>query len=212
MDLLALLFPREKKFYKMVEEQVILVGQAVSSFDSLISKYNSLKITQRKKLVEEISKAERKDDVLYTNMVQALKSTFITPMDREDIHQLVVTFDNIIDTLELLTLKLSAFNIKKVDEYLISQVKILDEAYQWVRKIIFAIKDESQVEKFCFEVRQLEQKGDKLFIKALSSLFVGSVDPVEIIKNKDLYTSVERMIDQLSTACLIIESLAVKYS
>lgn len=212
MDILALLFPREKKFYKMVEEQVTLVGEAVSDFDLLISQYNKLTPLKKKKLAEEICKVENKDDVLYTKMVVALKSTFITPMDREDIHRLVVTFDNIIDTLELLTLKLSAFDIKKTDKYLLDQVNILNKSYRLVKKIIFSIKDETQVEKYCLEIRNLEQKGDKVFIQALGKLFSESYTPVDIIKYKDLYTSIERMIDQLNSVALIIENLVVKYS
>lgn len=196
----------------MVEEQVILVGEAVSNFDMFISHYNNSTDKKKKGLIRDISKVEKKDDVLYTNMVRALKSTFITPMDREDIHQLVVTFDNIIDTLELLTYKLSAFNVQKIDKHLTTQVKILNKAYHLVRKIIFAIRDETRVEKYCSQMRILEQEADTIFIKALTELFSDSVEPVEIIKRKDLYTSVERMIDQLSTACLIIENLAVKYS
>ncbi len=196
----------------MVEEQVMLVGEAVSDFDLLITQYNKLTQQKKNKLIAKICKVEKHDDVLYTKMVQALKSTFITPMDREDIHQLVVTFDNIIDTLELLTLKLNAFDIKKGDKYLSEQVAILKKAYQLVKKIIFSIKDETQVEKYCLEIRILEQRGDTIFINALGRLFSDSVDPVTIIKYKDLYTSIERMIDQLSNVSLIIENLAVKYS
>lgn len=212
MDLLALLFPREKKFYKMVEEQVELVGEAVEDFHTLITQFNKLTPQKRRKLIAAISKREKEDDILYTKMVQSLKSTFITPMDREDLHQLVATFDSIIDTLELLSLKLTAFNINKIDQHFKEQTEIFSEAFRLIQKTILSIRSEAQVEKYCLEIRSLEQKADRIFIHALKDLFSDSVNPVIIIKHNDLYASLEDMVDRLNEASLIIENLAVKYS
>ena len=117
MDIFALSFPREKKFYKMIEEQVVVVCEAVGRFENYILNYHKLSDAQRNKFLLFIRKKEQEDDVLYTRMVGALKSTFITPMDREDLHHIVAVFDNVIDTLELITLKLNAYNIKRVDNW-----------------------------------------------------------------------------------------------
>lgn len=196
----------------MVEEQVELVGKAVTVFHSLISKYHNLTDKKKKKLISEISEYEKQDDVLYTKMVQALKSTFITPMDREDIHRLVMTFDSIIDTLELMTLKFPVFQIRKIDKYFSRQTDILLKEYEVIRKIIFSIKNESQVEKYCLSIRGLEKEADKVYLQALKDLFADPVKPVEIIKKQDLYNCMEEMIDEINDAALIIESLSVKYS
>lgn len=212
MDLLALLFPREKKFYKMVEDQVSLVGEAVNDYCELISQFNKLSGKERQKLTDAIYKKEEQGDTLYIKIVQALKSTFITPMDREDLHQLVITFDTIIDTLELLTLKLCAFDIKKLDQNFIKQTKLLQKAYSIIQSLILSIRNEVQAEKYCLQVRKLEQEADKVFIEGLKSLFCDSKEAIEIIKLEDLYTSTEEMIDRLNEASLIIENLVVKYS
>lgn len=212
MDLLALLFPKEKKFYRMVEEQVILVGKGVTHFNKLIGSYNRSSNIQKARCISEIEKAEKQDDVLYTKMVKALKNTFITPMDREDIHRLVTTFDAIIDTLEQVSHKLAAFKITQIDKHLIEQTKLLEKAYSLVKKVIFNIKNEKEVEKLSSEIRKLENTADLVFIKAMKDLFSNSADAIKIIKFKDLYTSVERMIDRLNDSCLIIENLTVKYS
>lgn len=212
MDILALLFPKEKKFYKMIEEQVSLVGEAVGDYHQLITGFNKLSPSKRKKLADSVKNYESKDDVLYTQIVRALKSTFITPMDREDLHQLVITFDNIIDTLELLTLKLDAYCVDKIDKRLAEQTEILKKMYGLMESLILSIRNESQAEKLCLQVRKLEQEADKVFIQGLGELFCDSKTPVEIIKLKDLYTSTEEMIDQLNSASHIIENLVVKYS
>jgi uncharacterized protein len=212
MDILALLFPREKKFYRMIEEQVSLVGDAVKSFHTLIHSYEKLNPKARKKLVTAITDNEKKDDVLYTRMVRALKSTFITPMDREDLHQLAANFDTVIDTIELLTLKFNAYNIKKIDKNLKLQVDLFYKAYFLVEKLIISIRKESEVEKHCLAVRKLEQEGDCTYIQAVTKLFSDSQTPVSIIKQQDLYASMEKLIDRIHETAMIIENIAIKYS
>jgi len=212
MDLLSLLFPKEKRFYKMVEEQVNLVGDAVSDFHTLICKYHTLTPKRRRRLITSIRKREQQDDILYTHIVRELKSTFITPMDREDIQQLVGTFDSLIDTLELISLKFTAFKIRKVNGHFKKQTDILSKSYALIQKSIFSLRDESQVEKFCIQLRKLEQEADDVFIDALKELFADSVKPLDVIKLQDLHTSMEKIIDELNGVSLIIENLAVKYS
>lgn len=212
MDILALLFPREKKFYRMLEEQVKLVGTSIDDFYALIDRYDKSSKLQKNRLISQISKKEMQDDVLYTKMVQALKSTFITPMDREDIHKLVGTFDTIIDTLELLTLKLSAFRIKKINKHFKEQAFLLQKSFRLAEKMIFEIRNEKQAEKYCRQVRTLESEADAVYIKAVGNLFADSVKPAEIIKYQDLYTSMEKMIDVVNEAVLLIENIVVKYS
>jgi len=212
MDLLSVLFPKEKRFYKMIEEQAVLVGAAVEHFNTLIGKYHTLTPKKRKQLVRLICTLEQKDDVLYTKIIRELKSTFITPMDREDIQQIVGTFDSLIDLLELLTLKISAFNMTRMSPYFKKQADLLSQAYTLINKCIFSIKDEKQVEKHCIKMRVLEQEADSVYISGLQDMFSDSMKPIDIIKLQDLYTSMEKIIDQLNDAALIIENLAVKYS
>lgn len=212
MDLLSLLFPREKKFYKMIEEQVALVGEGVAFFHKLITQFDKITPQKRKTLAAQVSHKEQEDDILYAGMVRALKSTFITPMDREDIHQLVVTFDTIIDTVELLALKIEAFKIKKMDKHFAKQTEIFNESYELTQKLILSIRSESQAEKICSDMRKLEQKADNVYIESVESLFSDSKDAVEIIKWKDLHATIEHMVDELTQACQVIENLVVKYS
>ena len=145
-------------------------------------------------------------------MVGALKSTFITPMDREDLHHIVAVFDNVIDTLELITLKLNAYNIKRVDKYIREQTVILAQSFSLIEKIILSIRKESVVEKYCLEIRSLEQKGDIVYVDALKNLFSDSLKPTQIIKFQDIYNSIEEMTDRINEVSVIIENIVVKYS
>ncbi|MBI3619969.1 DUF47 family protein [Candidatus Roizmanbacteria bacterium] len=212
MDILAVLFPKEKKFYRMVEKQVVLVGSAVNQFHSLINHYEKLSPSSRKKIVADISWKEKEDDRLYTEMVRALKSTFITPIDREDLLQLVSTFDLIIDTLETVARKIAIFRIEKMSPPVKEQAEIIRTGFETIEKLIFSLRNEDEVEKYCLEMRRLEQKGDQTYIDALERLFSDSLSPIAIIKFKDLYSSLEKIVDKIHEASLIIENVAVKYS
>lgn len=212
MDILALLFPREKKFYRMLEEQVRLVGDSVRDFSHLTNSYQKLTLQARKKLIHDISSKEKKDDVLYTSMVRALKSTFITPIDREDIHQLVATFDTIIDTVELLSLKIQVYGFKKMDPFVLQQVTVLSDSFALIEKLITSLRREKDVEKYCLQIRSFEQDGDKIYMKGLKEIFSDSLAPQMVMKLQDMYTSMEELIDKVHQASLIIENIAVKYS
>lgn len=211
MNILSLIFPKEKEFYRMVEKQVKLVNEAIIDFNKLVSHYEKLSKKEKKKLISDVSKKEKQDDILYTEMVQALKSTFITPIDREDLHRLTFNLDIIIDSLETLTLKLEVFKIKKIINPIKLQSKLLFESFKIIETLIFSIQNESQAGKYCLQLRKLEQEGDRLYIKTLEELFKNK-NIIEIIKLKDIASSLERLIDKTHEASLIIENIVVKYS
>ncbi len=212
MDVLALLFPREKKFYRMVEKQVLLVETAVKDVNTLITSFEKLSSAKRKKLMAEITHKEQQDDQLYTEMVRALKSTFITPIDREDLHQLVSMFEMMMDTLEEVAFKVSIYDLKKIDYKLKEQTDLISQSFKKIKELIFSIRDESHVEKLCISIRKLEHQADEIYARALKSLFLDSQPPVTIIKMNDLYSSLEEVNDDIHEASMIIENIAVKYS
>jgi len=195
----------------MVEKQVKLISAAIFDFNKLINRYDKLSTKEKKKLINDISKKEKQDDILYTEMVRALKSTFITPIDREDLHRLTFSLDIIIDSLETLTLKLEAFKVKKINKSIKQQTELLSEAFKLIEALIFSIQNESQAGKYCLQIRKLEQKGDSLYIKVLEDLFKNN-NMLDIIKLKDITSSLERLIDKTHEASLIIENIVVKYS
>lgn len=145
-------------------------------------------------------------------MVRALKSTFITPIDREDIHQLVATFDTIIDTVELLSLKIQVYGFKKMDPFVLQQVTVLSDSFSLIEKLITSLRREKDVEKYCLQIRSFEQDGDKIYMKGLKEIFSDSLAPQMVMKLQDMYTSMEELIDKVHQASLIIENIAVKYS
>jgi hypothetical protein len=213
MDVLSLIFPKEKHFYRMVEKQVKLVSAAVFDFNRLINEYEKLSPAAKKFLVNRISQKEKQDDDLYMEMVKALKGTFITPIDREDLHRLTSTLDIIIDSMETLSLKVQIFKIKKISKQIKLQSKHLFKALQLIETLIFSIENETEAERYCIRLRKLEQEGDHLYVDSLENIFkTNKINLAEVIKLKDLTSSIEEIIDKTHEASLIIENIVVKYS
>lgn len=92
------------------------------------------------------------------------------------------------------------------------QTETLHEEFKIIEKLIFSLRNETQVEEYCLKMRKLEKQGDEIYIEALEKLFSDSLQPSVIIKLKDIYSSMEKIIDKIYEASHIIENISVKYS
>jgi uncharacterized protein len=207
VDVLGLIFPKEKKFYRMLEEQVENVLETTSLFYDLVTTSKN-----RKSRVLKIQKKERDGDKIYDKVVEELKATFITPMDREDIHRLLGRMDDIVDQLEIRALKIAAFKVKKFPKDFLDLVNIFKGQIKDLSFCIYGLGKKKDIEKYVVSVHQAERKADEVFIGGIAKLFTGGNDVMEVVKLKDLYESMEKTIDTTYSVVGIIENLAVKYA
>lgn len=212
MDVLAIFFPKEKKFYAMIEDQVKLIKKGTSLFSDYTDSFNKLTPKEKEKYIKKIKRIEKQSDEHYLLMVQALKSTFITPMDREDLHKLVVLFDQAIDSIEQLTGKMQNLKPVKLGPLFIKQKNLYIEMYDKILKLILSIKNEAQAEKLCKLLRLDEEKGDDIYLEAIHVLFSKKNSPEALIKIHELHSTLEEMIDSLNQIGCAIENLVVKYA
>lgn len=212
VDILGIIFPKEKKFYGMLEEQVENVSEATLVFYDLILNFSKLTSKKRRQLVSKIQKKERAGDEIYDRVVAELKATFITPMDREDIHRLIGRIDDVVDQLEIRALKIEAFKIKKIPRDFLELVNIFKGQVGDMSSCIYGLGRKKDIDKYVLAVHEAERRADEVFIKGIAELFSNGVDPMEAIKLKDLYESVEKTVDLTYSIVQIIENLSVKYA
>lgn len=212
VDVLGLIFPKEKKFYRMLEEQVENTTETVSIFTDLIFDFSKLTPKQRNLLVSKIQKKERDGDEIYDKVVGELKATFITPMDREDIHRLLGRMDDVVDQLEIRAMKIVAFKIKKFPKHFLNLVKVFKGQIEDLSFCIYGLGKKKDIERNVIAVHAAERKGDEIFIEGIAELFNEKNDAMDVIKLKDLYESMEKTIDTVYSVVQIIENLAVKYA
>lgn len=204
------LIPRDEKFFDLLSEHIKGVQVGISLFRTIVEQWpvNGSEIAKLKD-------SERECDMTAHEILDKLNRTFVTPIDREDIHTLAKQIDDVIDLAYKVVLRMNVFGIKKNTPDLIDLVKILEEAVGIVVKAVDSIHDLKRPQRvldYCIEINRFENMGDRVSERALLNLFSQEKDPLEVIKWKEIYDIVEDAIDTCEDIANTIESIVVKYS
>jgi len=145
-------------------------------------------------------------------VVNRLDRTFITPLDREDIHQLASDLDDVMDAIDgtarraqIFRLGLAPPGVKQLAEVIQRMVAVLAEG-------VSRLKKGDDVMRFCVEAKQLEEEGDAIYHDALGQLFDKERDALEVIKWKEIYDNLEQTLDQGEDVANVLESITLKHA
>lgn len=203
------LIPRETKFFDMTVEQVKIIEEATIFLKDIVKKEEFSEETAKK-----IKEMEQHCDTVSHEIIDVLNETFLTPIDREDIHKIVNEIDDIMDLINVLANRLYIYRIKSVkDTFLPEFVENIVEAVSAVRNAITSLKEikrTQRIKEYCIEINRLENSGDSIREKAIMSLFEKEKDPVCIIKWKEIYEVSETILDACEKVANTIEEIIVK--
>lgn len=205
------LLPKEEKFFDMIHEQASNVVDGAKEFENLISNYNKLGYSEKTALIKKIKSIEDKGDSLTHNIIGILDKTFITPIDKEDIHKIVTLLDDIIDLILETSQNLIIFKINRINTYAKGLMGIVLELAIKIEQGILKVRELKNMHQFYVDVHTLENKGDDLYHEALARLF-DKKDAIEIIKYKNIYEFLEYTIDKCEDVANVIESIVVKHA
>ena len=152
------------------------------------------------------------DDVAHT-IIEQLNKTFITPIDREDIHALTMRLDDIVDMINTIVSRMRIYNITGVDKNLVEFAEVIEESVLAVAQAIGGLRNIKNVKVVfdaCVEVNRLENVGDTMRDKMLMELFETRKDPIAVIKWKDIYQDAETVLDVCEDVANIVDSIMVK--
>ncbi len=162
--------------------------------------------------VEAIKRLEHEADQVTHEVVNRLDRTFITPLDREDIHQLASDLDDVMDAIDgtarraqIFRLGLAPAGVKQLAEVIQRMVAVLAEG-------VSRLKKGDDVMRFCVEAKQLEEEGDAIYHDALGQLFDKERDALEVIKWKEIYDNLEQTLDQGEDVANVLESITLKHA
>jgi len=204
------LIPREDRFFfylEKISENVVEGGKAL--YDLMVNFEN---VPEKAKKVLEI---EHEGDILTHEIVDLLNRTFITPIDREDIHELVQRLDDIVDLSEEVADRIVMCKVCAPDANSIKLAEIILAASEEIRKAIKGLKNLKRSRRIldhCIEINRLENEGDRHFREALSILLNENSDAVRLIKWKEIIEKLESAIDKCEDVANIIQSVVVKYA
>lgn len=162
----------------------------------------------------EIRHLEHRGDDITHRTIQMLNKTFVTPIDREDIHSLISAMDDVADYTEAVSERLWLYKLKGSNPALKQLARILEASTSLVLKVMKGLKDPRQrsgLFKILEEIHTQENQGDQVLRSALASLFENNPHPLEVMKWKEIYETAEIAIDKCETVANIVEGILVKY-
>lgn len=210
-NLVNWLLPKEKKFFLMLRDQASNVVDGANEFKNLIDSYNSLSDVKRKELVKKIKEIESKGDNIVHNIIGSLDKTFITPIDKEDIHRLSMLLDDVIDFIYAASIRLTIFKISRIDDHIRKLSDIILETVKKIELGVIGVSKLRTMNRFYIDIHTLENKADDIYHEALDNLF-NKKDPIEIIKYREVYEFLENITDKCEDIANVIESIVVKHA
>jgi predicted phosphate transport protein (TIGR00153 family) len=167
---------------------------------------------RRDELTARIKDEEHAADQLTYEVMQRIDRSFVTPLDREDIHLLANRLDNVVDLMDGTARRVTMYRISDpragataLTEVLVSCAGVIAQAVQQIRK-------PAEVHKIAREVKALEEKADAIYSAAIEELFSGTPDPIAVIKWKEIYDNLEHAVDECEDVANVLESISLKNS
>ncbi len=163
---------------------------------------------------KEIYEVEQEGDMLTHELMRKLNKTFLTPIDREDIHALANNVDDVIDLVWAVADRTVLFKLDSAPPEAVELCKTLLETTEYITKAVGCLKDKkySYIQEYCIEINRLENRGDRIFREALVKLFDNIKDPILVIKWKEVYEHLEEAHDTCEDVANILESIVLKHA
>jgi len=163
---------------------------------------------------KEIYEAEQEGDMLTHEVMRKLNKTFLTPVDREDIHALICRIDDVVDLIWASVDRAVLFKLNSASPEAVDLCKTLRETTEFIIKAIGCLKDKkySYIQEYCIEINRLENRADRIFREALVKLFDDIKDPILVIKWKEVYEHLEDATDACEDVANILESIVLKHA
>lgn len=202
------LLPREEEFFDLFTEVATRNKEAVEHLRQLFQAAPD----RRTPHVEAIKRLEHEADQVTHEVVNRLDRTFITPLDREDIHQLASDLDDVMDAMDGTARRTQIFRLGVAPQGVLRLVDVLGRMMSVLWEAVSRLKKGDDVMKYAVEAKQLEEEGDSIYHESLGQLFEKERDPIELIKWKEIYDNLEGTLDQAEDVANVVESITIKHA
>ena len=205
--MLSRLLPRDEQFFDLFNQLAEHLRTAAGLLDQLFA--DPQRTTE---LVRQIKDVEHLADQLTLSISVRIDKSFITPIDREDIHLLASRLDDVIDRLDGTARRVVMLHINEVRAPAQAMAHVILRASDHIAKAVVSIKRPSEVATHAAEIKKLEEEGDALYHEAVGALFAGTPDPIEVIRWKEIYETLETAIDLCMGVANAVHSISIKNS
>ena len=214
--LFSKLLPREGNFFEMFDQHASRIVEAAHAFSKMVANYSD--VDKRNLHHKEVDDAERAADRITHEVSRVLHKTFITPIDRDQIHQLINTLDDVADLIQDSAETMALYDVRHMTEDIVRLTDLsvkccerLKDAVGLIGKVRDAATAEAAL-KTCAEIDRLESDADHVMRSAMSRLFREEPDVRELIKLKAVYELLETITDRCEDAANLIEGIVLENS
>ena len=207
MRLSQVLAPRDRQFFDLFEEAGGNILRAAGLLEEMLRDF-----PERNALARDILICEQEGDRITHDIIQRLNQTFVTPLDREDIHELAAALDDVVDYTEEVADYLGLYKIEAPMSQAQELAKVLYLASRQIAEAMPRLRGFKDLSHYTVEINRLENDGDRITREAIASLFDNGIDPMVVIRWKDIFERLEEAIDATETVANILEGIVIKNS
>lgn len=199
------LFPRDEDFFVLFRRQGELVRQSCDALHRMVREFDRLEERAR-----ELKELEHQADLVTHEIFERLHRTFITPLDREDIHDLASGLDDVVDAVEALASRLVLFKVTHSTPEAVQLSEIIARCGVQIEQAVMTLRDFQGLQPFTIEINRLENEADHLSREAVADLYSGRHDLLDVMRWKELYGRLEGAADRCEDVANTIEAIVVK--
>ena len=199
--------PSEGTFFDLFEQMASKVQQGAEALLDLLDNYTDL---DRK--AGRVLDIEHEGDEITHEIIRRLNTTFVTPFDREDIHHLASSLDDVLDHIEAAAEYLQLYRIDQPLPQMVSIAGILGEAARKSADAMPNLRKMKNLEEYWVEINRLENESDRAYRRTIAELFSGDFKAMDVLKYKEIIEEIEQAVDRLEDVANTIESIYLKHS
>jgi predicted phosphate transport protein (TIGR00153 family) len=203
----SVLAPRDREFFDLFEEAGGNIQRAAGLLEEMLRDF-----PERSDLARDILICEQDGDRITHDIIQRLNQTFVTPIDREDIYALASSLDDVVDYTEEVADYLGLYKIEAPMEQAQALAHVLHAAARQIAEAMPRLRGFKDISHYTVEINRLENDGDRITREAIASLFDNGIDPMVVIRWKDIFERLEEAIDATERVANILEGIVIKNS
>jgi uncharacterized protein len=202
-----LLAPKEREFFDLFEEAGANIARAGDLIERILQEW-----PDRGSLMRDLVNCEHEGDRITHDIIQRLNQTFVTPIDREDIYELASALDDVVDFTEEVADYLGLYKIEAPMAQAQDLARVLHSAARQIAEAMPRLRGFRDISHYTVELNRLENDGDRIVREAIASLFDTGIDPMVVIRWKDIFERLEEAIDATEHVANILQGVVIKNS
>jgi len=199
--------PKDEGFFTLFDQLSGHLNAAAEQLQALFADPS-----RREELTARIKTEEHAADALTYEVLQRIDRSFVTPLDREDIHLLTNRLDNVVDLIDGTARRVTMYQITEPRAAASELTRVLRAAASTITDGVKHIRKPAEVHRVARRVKELEEEADTIYSQAIAELFTGRPDPLEVIKWKEILDNLEHAVDECEDVANVLESISLKNS